>query len=46
MPDQKAPKQEDPDPCKSLLKALGIKKSASKKEPVSKENVARKKRDE
>ena len=45
MPDQKAPKQEDPDPCKSLLKALGIKKCASKKESASKENVARKKRD-
>ena len=46
MPDQKAPKPEDNDPCRSLLKALGIKKSASKKESASRENVDRKKRDE
>ena len=47
MPDQKAPKPEDNDPCRSLLKALGIfkKKSASKKESASRENVTEKKRD-
>ena len=43
MPDQKPTKKEEPDPCKSLLKALGIKKSASKKESVHTENVAKKK---
>jgi len=43
MPDQKPAKQEDPDPCKSLLKALGIKKSASKKNSPVDKNVAKRK---
>jgi hypothetical protein len=45
MPDQKAPKPEDNDPCRSLLKALGIKKSSSKKHSAGTENVDRKKDD-
>ena len=43
MPDQKPSKKEDPDPCKSLLKALGIKKSASKKNSPVDKNVAKRK---
>ena len=45
MPDQKAPKEEDSDPCRSLLKALGIKTSSSKKQSLDTENVDRKKDD-
>ena len=42
MPDQKAPKQEDTDPCRSLLKALGI---TGKKKSGSRKNVDQKKDD-
>ena len=45
MPDQKAAKEEDTDSCRSLLKALGIKKSSSKKQSASTKNVTRKKDD-
>ena len=45
MPDEKTPKEKDSDPCRSLLKALGIKKSSSKKKQASKENVDKKKGD-
>ena len=43
MPDQKAPKQEDTDPCRSLLKALGI---TGKKKAGSRKNVDQKKDDD
>ena len=46
MPDQKALKEEDTDPCRSLLKALKIKKSASRNDSSDTKNVDRKKDDD